>query len=48
MTLFVGLDVSQKMTSVCVVDDTGRSMWRGQCTTEPEQIEQVVRQHGWR
>jgi hypothetical protein len=31
MTLFVGWDVSQKMTSVCVVDDTGRRVWRGQC-----------------
>ena len=26
MTRFVGLDVSQKMSAVCVVDDTGRRM----------------------
>ena len=24
MAQFVGLDVSQKLTSICVVDDTGR------------------------
>ena len=30
MTRFAGLDVSQKMTAVCVVDDVGRRLWRGQ------------------
>ena len=37
MTRFVGLDVSQKMTVICVVDDAGRRLWRGQCPTVPEQ-----------
>ncbi len=27
MTRFVGLDVSQKLTAVCVVDETGRRLW---------------------
>ena len=45
MTRFVGLDVSQKLTAICVVDDTGRRLWRGQCPTHPEQIEQAVRRH---
>ena len=45
MTRFVGLDVSQKLTAICVVDETGRPLWRGQCPTEPEQIGQVVRGH---
>jgi len=45
MTPFVGLDVSQKMTAICVVDDAGRRVWRGQCTSDPEQIEQMVRRH---
>jgi transposase len=45
MTLFVGLDVSQKMTAICVVDDAGRRVWRGQCASDPEQIERVVRRH---
>ena len=31
MARFVGLDVSQKLTSICVVDDAGRRLWRGQC-----------------
>ena len=45
MTHFVGLDVSQKLTAVCVVDDAGRRVWRGQCTSVPEQIALVVRRH---
>jgi transposase len=45
MTLFVGLDVSQKTTAICVVDDAGRRVWRGQCASDPEQIERVVRRH---
>jgi|HubBroStandDraft_6_1064221.scaffolds.fasta_scaffold1500422_2 hypothetical protein len=39
MTRFVGLDVSQKMTVICVVDDAGRRLWRGQCPT----VRQIVR-----
>ena len=42
MTRFVGLDVSQKMTVICVVDDAGRRLWRGQCPTVPEQITVLV------
>ena len=38
MARFVGLDVSQKLSSVCVVDDTGGRVWRGQCSTDPGQI----------
>jgi len=38
MTRFVGLDVSQKLTAICVVDETGRRLWRGQCATDPGQI----------
>jgi transposase len=32
MTHYIGLDVSQKLTAICIVDDTGRRLWRGQCT----------------
>ena len=46
MTHYVGLDVSQKLTAICIVDDTGRRVWRGQCTSDPEQIERMVRRHG--
>ncbi len=45
MTRLVGLDVSQKLTSICVVDETGRRLWRGQCSTDPEQLERVVEGH---
>jgi transposase len=45
MARFVSLDVSQKLTSICVVDDTGRRLWRGQCHSEPEPIERTVRGH---
>jgi transposase len=45
MTHFVGLDVSQKMTAIWVVDNAGRRLWRGQCPTAPEQIAAMVRRH---
>jgi transposase len=45
MTNYAGLDVSQKLTTICIVDDTGRRLWRGQCTTDPEQIERLVHRH---
>jgi transposase len=35
MTHFVGLDVSQKMTAICVVDNVGRRIWRGQGPSIP-------------
>ena len=43
MARFVGLDVSQKLTAICVVDETGHRLWRGQCATDPGQIERAVR-----
>lgn len=46
MTHYVGLDVSQKLTAICVVDDTGRRLWRGQCRSDPDQVERAVRRHG--
>ena len=41
MARFVGLDVSQKLTSIYVVDETGRRIWRGQCSTDPVQLERI-------
>ena len=46
MTRYVGLEVSQKLTAICVVDDSGRRLWRAQCPSDPEQIERTVRRHG--
>jgi hypothetical protein len=38
MTHYIGLDVLQKLTSICIVDDAGRRLWRGQCASDPEQM----------
>ena len=38
MPNYVGLDVSQKTTSICVVDERGRRLWRGVCATDPDPI----------
>jgi transposase len=43
MEQFVGLDVSQKLTHVCVVDQTGSVVWRGTCPSTPEDIAATVR-----
>ena len=45
MARFVGLDVSQRLTWICVVDDIGGRLWRGQCATDPGHIAEVVRRH---
>jgi transposase len=45
MTQFVGLDVSQRMTAICVVDKDGRRIWRGQCASAPEAIGVALRRH---
>ncbi|MCL6508880.1 MAG: IS110 family transposase, partial [Bryobacteraceae bacterium] len=45
MPFYVGLDVSQKTTAICVVDDSGQRHWRGACTTEPTAIASFVVRH---
>ena len=35
---YVGLDVSQELTTVCVIDDAGTCVWRGTCASEPDAI----------
>jgi transposase len=40
---YVGLDVSQKTTVVCVVDAQGRRVWAGKCASTPEAIGATVR-----
>ncbi len=45
MTRFVGLGASERLKAICVVDETGRRVRRGQCATDPEQIARVVRGH---
>ena len=33
--VYAGLDVSDKMTHVCVVDGSGAVQWTGVCATDP-------------
>jgi hypothetical protein len=33
---YVGLDVSQKLTAICVVDDTGRRSETSNCSASPK------------
>ncbi len=46
MRMFAGLDVGFKRTSVCVVDETGKIVWRGVVDTHPEMIAAAL--HRWR
>lgn len=43
MNQYVGLDVSQDQTSICVVDESGRVLWQGKCATAPEAIAATLR-----
>jgi len=42
MELYVGLDISQSMTHLCVVDNKGKRIWEGQCRTTPEVITETI------
>jgi transposase len=35
MVYFVGIDVSQRQVSICVLDQQGNRIWRGKCLTDP-------------
>jgi transposase len=45
MPHYVGLDVSQKTTSICIVDEQGHRLWRGLCATHPDPITTRVLRH---
>jgi transposase len=42
MDYFVGLDVSVKETSVCIVDDAGKIVREARVASEPEALLQVL------
>lgn len=42
MKQYVGLDVSQRETSVCVVDDTGRVLFQGKAKSDPGALKQLL------
>jgi transposase len=46
MTHYAGLDVSQKETTICIVDEQGHRLWRGTAPTDPEAITQILCRHG--
>ena len=43
MKQYVGLDVSQKETSVCVVDETGRIVFEGKAKSDPGALTEFLR-----
>jgi hypothetical protein len=43
MNQYVRLDVSQEQTSICVVNERGRVLWQGKCTTAPEALTATLR-----
>ena len=45
MGQYVGLDVSLETTTVHVLDEQGKQVWRGTCVTHPTAIEATIRKH---
>ena len=45
MGQYVGLDVSLETTTVHVLDEQGKRVWRGTCVTHPTAIEATIRKH---
>ncbi len=43
MELYVGMDVSLKETSICVVDDNGEIVSEGTVISEPEAIAEFIK-----
>jgi len=45
MTIFAGLDVSDKTTHVHVVTSDGINVWRGVCASDPDVIAKTLGRH---
>ncbi len=45
MKKYVGLDVSQKETSVCVVSEMGQVIFEGKAKSDPGALTAVIRKH---
>ncbi|MGQ0558552.1 MAG: IS110 family transposase, partial [Sphingosinicella sp.] len=39
---YAGLDISDKVTHLCIVDDEGRFVWRGVCATDPDALARTL------
>lgn len=46
MAYYVGLDVSQELTHICIVDANGKIIWQGKCKSIPEDIAETIRSRG--
>ena len=42
MKQYVGLDVSQKETAVCVIDESGRIVFEGKARSEPGALARLI------
>lgn len=42
---YAGLDVSDKTTHICVVDNDGKVLWRGECATDPQVLAVTLTKH---
>jgi transposase len=45
MEQFVGLDVSQEVTHLCVIDSKGETVWQGECASRPDAIAEAIAAH---
>jgi transposase len=45
MRQYVGLDVSQRETSVCVVNETGQAIFEGKAKSDPGDLSKLLRRH---
>lgn len=45
MTHYVGLDVSQRTTAICVISEGGERTFRGTCRSDPDAIARIMREH---
>lgn len=43
MKQYVGLDVSQRETSVCIVDQVGRTVYEGRVKSDPGALTELLR-----
>lgn len=41
--LYAGLDVSDKKTHICIIDEKGNVHWRGVCVTDPEALSRTLK-----
>jgi transposase len=45
MKIFAALDVGDKATHICVLDDEGSVVWRGVCATDSEMVASTLERH---